>query len=166
MKWKQKQKQFPKRWFVSLGEPVNFWRNVLPDARCCDMIEKNTKNKGETAMDLRKWFYEQAESGMKEGVIALNFNLYEEEEDGVYTAQLVGCARYDELNDDWACEEVFSSGEELYEFTADEWESAQEDFNEAVQEEILSEELPEFLSAIQVITAGFIDGELEVLWKA
>ena len=32
-------------------------------------------------MDLKKWFLEQAKQGMNDAVIALNFNLYEEEEE-------------------------------------------------------------------------------------
>ena len=42
-------------------------------------------------------------------IVAVNFNLYEADEDYVFHVQVVGTASFDEENEDWACDEVFTS---------------------------------------------------------
>jgi hypothetical protein len=44
--------------------------------------------------------------------VAYNFHLYEHE-DG-FAIQLVGTSRFDPDDEDWACDETFSSGEDLF----------------------------------------------------
>ena len=36
-------------------------------------------------------------------IVAVNFNLYEADEDYVFHVQVVGTASFDEENEDWAC---------------------------------------------------------------
>lgn len=45
-------------------------------------------------------------------VVAYNFNLYEHEVE--FAIQLVGMSSSDMSDEDWACHEVFSSGEDLF----------------------------------------------------
>ena len=96
-------------------------------------------------------------------IIALNFNLYEEKWKFRFSAQLVGSISYDEENEDWACDTYYSSHENLYYFCAKNWEQALEKFlklaGKAINSTIV---LPD---RIEYVTAGFVDGSLEVIFK-
>ena len=91
---------------------------------------------------------------------ALCLNLYEGEEDGEYDAQLVACATYDREDPDWACpdNELYTTGEELFGFTAEDWEAALNLMLETLSEAVAEGILPE---AIEYVAAGFVDGDLE-----
>ncbi|MBR7161093.1 MAG: hypothetical protein IKD07_01625, partial [Clostridia bacterium] len=77
-------------------------------------------------MKFEAWVKPYVEKG--KGYIAYNFNLYEFDEENEFGAELVASTAYDPEDDDWACETVYSSGDDLFEFTADGWENALRDF--------------------------------------
>ena len=89
---------------------------------------------------------------------ALCLNLYEGEEEGEFDAQLVACAAYDREDPDWACEDIYSTGEELFCFTAEDWEAALDAMLELMAEIVNDGILPD---AIEYVAAGFVDGDLE-----
>ena len=89
---------------------------------------------------------------------ALCLNLYEGESDGEFDAQLVACAEYDREDPDWACDDIYSTGEELLGFTAEDWEAALDLMLETMDEAIADGILPD---AIEYVAAGFVDGDLE-----
>ncbi len=94
---------------------------------------------------------------------ALCLNLYESETDGEFDAQLIGCATYDREDPDWACpqNELYTTGEELFGFTAEDWEAAL-DYMLGLMEEIVSDGiLPE---TIEYVAVGFVDGDLEEVY--
>ena len=89
---------------------------------------------------------------------ALCLNLYESEEEGEFDAQLVACAAYDREDPDWACEDIYSTGEELFGFSSEDWEAALDLMLETMGEAIADGILPD---AIEYVAAGFVDGDLE-----
>ena len=91
---------------------------------------------------------------------ALCLNLYEGETDGEFDAQLVACAAYDREDPDWACphNEVYSTGEELFGFTAEDWEAALDSMLELMSGIVSDGIFPE---AIEYVAVGFVDGDLE-----
>ena len=91
---------------------------------------------------------------------ALCLNLYESEEEGAFDAQLIASATYDREDPDWACphNEVYSTGEELFCFTAEDWEAALDSMLELMGEIVGDGILPD---AIEYVAAGFVDGDLE-----
>ena len=92
------------------------------------------------------------------GAKALCLNLYESEEEGEFDAQLVACAAYDREDPDWACEDIFSTGEELFGFSSEDWEAALDLMLETMSEAIADGILPD---AIEYVAVGFVDGDLE-----
>ena len=94
-------------------------------------------------------------------VKALCLNLYESEEEGEFDAQLIGCADYDREDPDWACRELYTTGEELLGFTAEDWEAALDYMLELMDEIIRDGILPE---AIEYVAVGFVDGDLEEVY--
>ena len=92
------------------------------------------------------------------GAKALCLNLYESEEEGEFDAQLVACAAYDREDPDWACEDIYSTGEELFGFSSEDWEAALDLMLETMSEAIADGILPD---AIEYVAVGFVDGDLE-----
>ena len=102
-------------------------------------------------------------SCLPDEVKALNFNLYETEDDTKFEAELVGCVSYEEEDEDWACDTIYSSEDNVYCFCSENWEKALEYFVNLVQLSILKDvKLP---STVEYVTAGFIDGDLDVIYK-
>ena len=89
---------------------------------------------------------------------ALCLNLYESEEEGEFDAQLVACAAYDREDPDWACEDIYSTGEELFGFSSEDWEAALDLMLETMSEAIADGILPD---AIEYVAVGFVGGDLE-----
>lgn len=102
---------------------------------------------------------------MPDETLAFCFNLYEESsEDSVYSVQLVACDKFDKNDSDWACEEVWSSEEDIFciELSDEQdrdWKSAQALIKSWVQEYM---KICDTLSA-KPVAIGFIDGELEYI---
>jgi len=104
---------------------------------------------------------------------AFCFNLYEEApEENIYSIQLIAAGAFDPADDgDWACEELWSSDEDVFEIdTSDEddksREYAQELFKEMIVEYLGNGKHGNILKdGIKGIALGFIDGNLEYLIK-
>ncbi len=114
-------------------------------------------------MNFETWLNGHLADDIPAEVIAFNFNLYESREEGQYEVQLVGCAAYDPDDSDWACDTVYSTEEDLYTFTSGEWEEALEDFLATVKEYLANAPADSRLARVPYITAGFVDGDLEVI---
>ncbi|MCL2071806.1 MAG: hypothetical protein FWH07_06195 [Oscillospiraceae bacterium] len=59
------------------------------------------------------WVDKHLSNGLPSEIVAVNFNL-SEGNDSVYYIQLVGCDRFDAEDEDWACDEVFSTEEDYF----------------------------------------------------
>lgn len=108
---------------------------------------------------------------MPDSTAAFCFNLYEEsDEEHLYAVQLVAAGEFDsgDANGDWACEEVWSSGEDIFTVdTSDEddtgWKRAQELFCEMIREYLSEGVYAGILRAAKGVAAGFVDGELKLI---
>lgn len=105
------------------------------------------------------WIEKQLLKPFPEDVIAINFNLYETDDENEFDAQIVGCAHYDANNDDWACNAIFSSGEDLFQFRSDDWESALSDFKNILCNYLCTHSKT-ILNNFEYISFGFVDGDL------
>ncbi|MBR6070838.1 MAG: hypothetical protein IKP78_09645 [Ruminococcus sp.] len=110
---------------------------------------------------------------MPEGTAAFCLNLYEEsDEEHLYAAQLIAAGAFDPDDEagEWACEEVWSCGEDVFTVdTSDEddtgWKHAQELFREMLEEYLVSGTYKSVLGGAKGIAVGFVDGELEIVKK-
>lgn len=116
--------------------------------------------------EFKKWIDILLENNkMPENTLAFCFNLYEESiEDSVYSVQLVACDKFDENDPDWACEEVWSSEEDI--FCIELSDEQEKDWN-AVQT-IIKSWIQEYMKNCEILSSkpvgiGFIDGELELI---
>ena len=116
-------------------------------------------------MKFEKWLKKQLIKDIPDNVIAFNFNLYETDDDESFDVQLVGCENYSKDDEDWACDTVFSSEEDVFTFKDEDWESALETCKSMIQDFLASCDSDNKLSRAEYVTVGFIDGDLEVIFS-
>ena len=115
-----------------------------------------------------KWLNSILVENTFEGVKAFNFNLYEDydEHGTVFMVQLIGAPSYDSDNSDWACKEIFSTGENLFQIpNCNDWEVCLQIFEEAIKRFITEGKNANVLLESEAVTYGFIDGDLEIAYQ-
>lgn len=105
---------------------------------------------------------------MPDETLAYCFNLYEESvEDSVYGVQLVACEAFDAADPDWACEECWSSEEDIFcvELSDEEdkdWKAAQ-NLIKGWAEDYLENGKYSSVIGSKPVGIGFVDGDLELI---
>lgn len=105
---------------------------------------------------------------MPERTAAYCFNLYEESvEDSVYGVQLVACDKFDPDDPDWACEECWSSEEDIFcvelsDEDEKDWKAALNLITGWVKEYLGNGRYSNILT-IKPVGIGFVDGDLELV---
>lgn len=114
--------------------------------------------------EFENWLDEKLENGLPEETAAVNFNIYEEN-DGGWAIQLIASDRFDAQDDEWACYEVYTTGEDLYYWEKDcRWEEIQEDVRELVGAYLEKGRFAEMLKRYRAVGFGFVDGDLELAY--
>ena len=62
-----------------------------------------------------KWLDETLAADIPQEAVALNFNIYEDG-DNLWSVELVATDRFDPIDPDWACDEVFAARENPFEW--------------------------------------------------
>ena len=94
-----------------------------------------------------------------ENIVALNFGIFESENG--YCVYLIGSESYDVDDDDWACDEVFTTRDHPFVIECEsDWELVETFFIGLVNEYLSSGKLKEY----QAIGIGFVDGDLHILY--
>lgn len=114
-----------------------------------------------------KWLNGILERGIKDGTVAVNFNIYELESG--YDLQIVGCDRFDPEDEDWACYDLWSSEDDYFNLKSGgdilDWEDALDYFTDLVNGYLRNGEYKEQLKSLLAVSIGFVDGELEILYE-
>lgn len=100
-------------------------------------------------------------------VVAYNFNLYEHE-DG-FAIQLVGTGSFDPKDEDWACDEIFSSGEDLFYLphavVGNQWQTGLETANSLVKHYLQHGKYATLMKATRGVGVGFVNGNIDLVYK-
>jgi len=111
-------------------------------------------------------------NNMPENTQAFNFNLYEEAEgDCVYGVQIIASDRFDADDDgDWACYEIWSSEEDIFCVSASDeddksWQAFQKFITEIICDYLENGKYKNVLLNSQGIGVGFVDGEIDIIFK-
>ena len=116
--------------------------------------------------NVEAWIDNLTLNSVPENVLAFCFNLYDGCDNAHWSMELVGADSFDAEDSDWACpqNELYTTGEELFGFTAEDWEAALDLMLETMSEAIAEGILPD---TIEYVAAGFVDGDLEeVFYRA
>lgn len=120
-------------------------------------------------VNFENWLNLILEENSFDGVKAFSFNLYEDyrEDDTAFSVQLIGAPAFDADNSDWACEEVFSTGENLFQMPdCDDWEACLEVFKNIIDEYLNNGKYADVLLNAEAVAYGFVDGDLEIAYQA
>jgi hypothetical protein len=113
-----------------------------------------------------KWVDDSLSSNIPKGIRAFNFNLYETADS--YEVELIGADRFDVSDSDWACHDVFNTGDLLFEIPKGEagtrWEDGYEYAVELVMTYLENGKKSGLLLSSEAVGIGFVDGDLELLW--
>ena len=112
------------------------------------------------------WLDEILKNPLPENTKGINFNLYEEENPHTYGIQFVATKSFDLDDEDWACDEIFSSGENMYFFTnKNNWEQTLKEIETNIKIYLDKENNSPILKKFEGIGLGFVDGDLIILYK-
>jgi hypothetical protein len=118
---------------------------------------------GELYLEFNTWADRILTRHTSDSVVAYNFNLYEHEKE--FAIQLVGTRSFDLRNQDWACDEVFSSGEDLFylphRLVGAGWKNGLEAAKALVKNYLQHGSQAVFLKASRGVGVGFVDGDIE-----
>ncbi len=114
--------------------------------------------------DFEKWLDSIFTSKLDSTIIALNFNIYETPNS--YDIELIGSDEFDEEDEDWACNTVFSSNTmfEIENNTFSNWESALEFISGLIKEYLNNGNNSNYIKSFKGIGVGFIDGDIYILY--
>lgn len=118
--------------------------------------------------DFSKWLNSNLEQ-LPSDIVAVNFNLYEGSNQ-TYDIQLIGTDTFDEEDEDWACEEIFTTGEDIFLMPRTDDIEDQEDgldfITKIVRKYLEDGKYANMLKGLQAVGIGFVDGEIEILHQA
>ncbi|WBW98370.1 hypothetical protein [Oceanirhabdus sp. W0125-5] len=107
------------------------------------------------------------DKAISKDILAINFGLFES--DNGFSIYAIGSSEYDEEDFDWACNEDYVPSSKY--LIVDDERLNQMDwniFNDYIIDklrEFLKEESLNIRESINVITTGFDDGDLDVVWR-
>ena len=124
-----------------------------------DRLKSNKNNK-----DFFEWLDLILKNELNSEIKAINFNLYEDT-DNKWSVELVGTFSFDKDNDDWACDEVFTTRDQPFVIECEsDWELVETFFIGLVNEYLSSGKYAGKLKEYQAIGIGFVDGDLQILY--
>lgn len=113
------------------------------------------------------WINRHLKKSLSQTIKAMNFNIYECKDS--YDVQLIGASMFDESDDDWACEEVFTTGEDIFKISkikaGENWEDALEYIKIIIKGYILKGKYALVLTKYEAIGMGFVDGDIHILHR-
>ena len=114
--------------------------------------------------NFKKWLDGALELEIPENAVALNFNIYEDGDDW-WAVELVACDRFDVADQDWACDEVFTTREEPFEWQeATEWQTIMDNVTGWVAKYLAEGTHADTARAYRGVGCGFVDGDIEILY--
>lgn len=117
---------------------------------------------------LSNWLDNTLEQNMPSGIIAFNFNLYEGSE-GTYDIQLIGSDEFDENDQDWCCTDFFTTGENIFYIKRrkeiEPWEQGLSYVKKLVKQYLVDGRNANILKNSSAIGIGFVDGDIEIIYK-
>ena len=101
-------------------------------------------------------------------VVAYSFNLYETSSG--FGIELIGAPSFDENNEDWACREIYVHSPRKLQLskkdTGSTWQECLKNVHETLKNILeLSSPTVDLLKRSKAIAVGFVDGNLEIVWK-
>ena len=114
------------------------------------------------------WLDNAMSSGIPEESAAAYFCLYWEHGEHLWAVQLICTDDFNPDDDtgDWACYDVFTTGEDLFRWDTDmEWYDAQNTAEKLIEKYLSEGKYRETLKALHGVGVGFDDGDVTILYQ-
>ena len=112
-----------------------------------------------------KWLDEQIPKYSLDGIIAFNFNLYEDD-NNKWSVELVGTSDFSESNSDWGCCEVFATRNNHFSIEhSGNFNEVLSVFKNCAVKYLVCGKYREQLKCKAGVGIGFVDGDLEIIFK-
>ena len=110
------------------------------------------------------WLDNILQGELSDEIKAINFNLYEDENDK-WSIEMVGTSEFDENDEDWACYEVFTTRDDPFIIARkSDWETIETFFIGLVKKYPDDGKYAYKLKQYQAVGIGFVDGDLHICW--
>ncbi len=120
----------------------------------------------ELFLGFETWLDQVMPTDQSEDIVAYNFNLYEHEDE--FAVQLIGARWFDAEEEDWACDEIFSSGENLFCMShnqvGSQWQQGLKVAIDLVSEYLDSGRYSSTLKDSLGVGVGFVGGNIELVY--
>ena len=114
--------------------------------------------------EFEAWLDATLESDLPEDIAAFNFNLYEDD-DNLWSIELIGAPGFDPEDPDWACEEIFTNREDPLSWRAEvDWQEVQETMTQYVEKYLAEGAYASVLKSSEAVGIGFVDGALTIVY--
>ena len=110
------------------------------------------------------WLDDLLQKAIPSQIVAFNFNIYESSNAHQFDIQLVGAKYYSSSDDDWACSNDFSSGENLFAFYSPDWVSCLSEFAGQLTLYLQTGNERQVLMSRKAVAYGFVDGDLYTIY--
>ena len=114
------------------------------------------------------WVDEALSAQLPPSIQAFNFNLYEGHKRKEWHVQIGGAKSFSVEDDDWACDEVFTTGENIFvvksKDAGKEWEEALKCFLALAKAYLEEGQHAALLKSKRGVGMGFVDGDLHLLY--
>ena len=110
------------------------------------------------------WLDAALEADLPEDIAAFNFNLYEDDE-YLWSIELIGASRFDAEDPDWACDEIFTNREDPLSWSAEtDWENVLETMTQYVEKYLIEGKYADLLKDSEAVGIGFVDGDITIVY--
>ena len=126
-------------------------------------IFKKKSESGLTYSELETWLNVVMRMTIPDDVVAFCFNLYEDVNKS-WTLELIGASSFDTTDNDWACDEVFTTRDKPLTWHDDkEWQDVLNVTIKMINDYIEKGKYGKALKERQGLAVGFVDGDLTLL---
>ena len=115
--------------------------------------------------DFENWLDNIIEAGISPEIIAVNFNLYEDENNS-WSIEFVGTDSFDADDSDWACAEVFVTRDAPLSWIQEtSWETILAAVINDINTYLNFGKYAEKLKSYAGIGVGFVDGDISIIYQ-
>lgn len=116
-------------------------------------------------MNIEKWLNDTLKNVLPEQIVAIAFNLYEDG-DNRWSIEMVGTSSFDTEGSDWACEEVFTTRNNLQSWTQEaKWDEILKETCDQIKRYLLVGKYAKKLKLYQGVGIGFVDGDISIVYQ-
>ena len=111
------------------------------------------------------WLDNVLDKKLPSSIVAINFNIYEDENNN-WSIELVGSPNFSEEDEDWACDEVYTTRNNPFVINMEsDWKVVEKLFINYLKNYLEKGNNSYKLKQYEAVAVGFADGDLNIIYK-